>query len=270
RLVRGLEGTLGSYFPSRGWGARIDGPYARSAGGQNSAYALGSLFYCANAGRLTYLKSMLCGVERWLATNSGPNLLAKLQRGDFVENVISLFDQANLSAFQPAALANGARVAVTGFQAAFARTIFAVGQYRGVAEDKGTDDFGNRMYEVRTGGDFYQAQGYWPIGGGDGDVLGPIAAVSRAYFPHAALQGMSFEFLLPNTWPEGFVLMVSVGANNDEGRVWVLRSRGDSVRIPLGDITAANPVHVSVMNLRFRSGANAFTPVAFRANLRVV
>ena len=81
---------------------------------------------------------------------------------------------------------------------------------------------------------------------------------------------MSFEFLLPNTWPEGFVLMVSVGANNDEGRVWVLRSRGDSVRIPLGDITAANPVHVSVMNLRFRSGANAFTPVAFRANLRVV
>jgi hypothetical protein len=268
--VRAAQSVLQDQFPHREWRLRLDGPYRAGVFGLNSPYSLGALFYCGNQGNVQYFRSLLCGAERWLAASAGPNLLQKLVRGEFLENVVSLFAMANITPFQSAAIENVPGLVLSGFDAAFARTILAVGRYRGPAQNAGNDQRGNRMWEVDPSSNVYNAGGYWPVGGEDTDELSAATSVSRAYFPPVGVQGSAFEFELPQTWPEGFVLMVSEGPNDDERRARVLRARGSTVRIQLQGITPANPVHVSVLNLRIRSGVNAFRPIRFEAYLRVI
>ena len=269
--VRAAQSVLQDQFPDRNWRLRLDGPYLAGVFGLNSQYSLGALFYCGNQGNVQYFRSLLCGAERWLAANAGPNLLQKLVRGEFLENVVSLFGMANITPFQSAAIENVAGLVLSGFDAAFARTILAVGRYRGPAQKGGDDQRGNRMWEVDPSSSVYtDAGGYWPVGGEATDELSAATSVSRAYFPRVGVQGSAFEFELPQTWPEGFVLIVSEGSNDDERRARVLRARGSTLRIQLQGITAANPVHVSVLNLRVRSGVNAFSAIRFEAFLRVI
>ena len=272
RDVRDLQSRFPDEFPHRGWSGRLDGPFSRSREAESRrsvdvAYARGAFFLCAHVGSIGYLKGILCATQAWLDSNNGPQRLARLERGDLLRHIMQTVDASGVPEFRPGLTPNRS---LTGFDAAFARTVFWVGRYRGNGIDGESDRAGVPLYSV---GDRVT------IGGEQSDSLPPASSVGRAYFPTPGKEARRYRVSLDvdrKPWPEGFALIGTVKRgddgqdHDDERRVFVLRQPGEQYEIPLQGVTAQNPLQLNIINLSRPDGVNVPRAVPFAASLRVV